>query len=225
MSLSNGSSSKPTSNVANEENLIDRIKKMSLLNDTPSKSTSDEVNEETLIIFDLDKTLSDHDYPTRCALTAVQEQHPDFKDVSAQKLIDTYNKSLDEAYNKWLHGKIGYYEKDVEKFKLLYKYLGMPELTDDDMESFKNTYKPTHRSCRRATPGSIETLVKLRDLGYRIGIITNGPTNGQIRKVKGIGAYDLVERIITSEEVGVSKPSTEIFGYAARHFGIYPENT
>ncbi|KAH7183205.1 HAD-like domain-containing protein [Fusarium flagelliforme] len=225
MSLSNGSSSKPTSNVANEENLIDRIKKMSLLNDTPSKSTSDEVNEETLIIFDLDKTLSDHDYPTRCALTAVQEQHPDFKDVSAQKLIDTYNKSLDEAYNKWLHGKIGYYEKDVEKFKLLYKYLGMPEPTDDDMESFKNIYKPTHRSCRRATPGSIETLVKLRDLGYRIGIITNGPTNGQIRKIKGIGAYDLVERIITSEEVGVSKPSTEIFRYAARHFGIYPENT
>jgi putative hydrolase of the HAD superfamily len=225
MSVSNGSPSKPTSDVANEEILIDRIKKMSLPNHTPSKSTSDEAKQETLIIFDLDKTLSDHNYPARCALTAVQEQHPDFKNVSAQKLIDTYNKSLDEAYDKWLRCEIVHCEKDVEKFKLLYKYLGLPAPTDDDMESFTNIYRPTYRSCRKATPGSIETLVKLRDLGYRIGIITNGPTEGQIRKAEDIGVGHLVERIITSEEVGVSKPSKEIFRYAARHFGIYPENT
>jgi len=211
--------------VANEEILIDRIKKMSLPGDTPSKSTSDEANRETLIIFDLDKTLSDHDYPTRCALTAVQEQHPGFKDVSAQTLIDTYNKSLDEAYNKWLCYEIGDYEKDVEKFKLLYKSLGLPEPTDDDMKSFTDIYRPTYRSCRRATPGSIETLVKLRDFGYRIGIITNGPTGDQTSKADDIGVGHLVERIITSKEVGVSKPSKEIFRYAARHFGIYPENT
>ncbi|CAG7554685.1 unnamed protein product [Fusarium equiseti] len=185
MPMSNGSSSNPTSDVAIEEILIDRIKKMSLPDDTPSKSKSDEASQETLIIFDLDKTLSDHDYPTRCALTAVQEQHPNFKNVSTQKFVDTYNKSLDEAYDKWLRHEISEDEKDVEKFKLLYKYLGLPEPTDDDMVSFTDIYRPTYRSCRKATPGSIETLVKLRDLGYRIGIITNGPTEGSKQKGRG----------------------------------------
>ncbi|RBR23936.1 uncharacterized protein FIESC28_03246 [Fusarium coffeatum] len=198
MSLSNDSLSKPRLDVASEDILIDRIKKMSLPSDTPSKPASNVANEETLIIFDLDKTLSDHDYSIR---------------------------SLDEVYHKWLSNGINHHEKDVEKLKLLYKYLGMPEPTDDDMESFTNIYRPTYRSCRRATPGSIETLVKLRDLGYRIGIITNGQTEHQIDKAKDIGVYDLVERIIASEEVGVLKPSKEIFQYAARHFGISPENT
>ncbi|KAJ4125315.1 hypothetical protein NW768_008932 [Fusarium equiseti] len=225
MSLSNGSSSKPTSDVANEEILIDRIKKMSLPNDTLSKSRSGKTDEQTLIIFDLDKTLSDRDYPTRCALTAIQEQHPDFKDMSVQNLIDTYNMAHDKAYDKWLKGEIDSDDMDADKYDFFYTSLGLPEPTEDDFESFRRIYQPAYRSCRKATPGSIETLVKLRDLGYRIAIITNGRTDGQIRKAKDIGVYDLVERIITSEEVGVSKPSIEIFRYAARHFEIYPENT
>ncbi|KAI1068757.1 hypothetical protein LB507_006368, partial [Fusarium sp. FIESC RH6] len=222
---SNGSSSKATLDATNEEILIDRVKKMSLPSDAPSKPASHVANQETLIIFDLDNTLSDHDYSISCAISAVQQKLPAFKAIPIQKIIDKYNKSLNKAYDKWLRNKIGHDEKDVEKFKLLYKSLGMPEPTKDDVESFKDIYRPTYRSCRRATSGSIETLVKLRDLGYRIGIITNGPTEHQIDKAKDIGVYDLVERIIASEEVGVPKPSKEIFRFAARHFGISPENT
>lgn len=68
MSQSNGSSSKATLDTANEEILIDRVKKMSLPSDPPSKPATHVANQETLIIFDLDNTLSDHDYSLRYVL-------------------------------------------------------------------------------------------------------------------------------------------------------------
>ncbi|KAL6837385.1 HAD-like domain-containing protein [Trichoderma camerunense] len=75
-------------------------------------------------------------------------------------------------------------------------------------------YKAVYRKNRRATPGSIEALARLREYGYRIAIITNGQIEGQTAKVKAIGMQHLIDRIITSEEARYRKPDRRIFQYA-----------
>ncbi|ENH72748.1 hypothetical protein FOC1_g10013418 [Fusarium oxysporum f. sp. cubense race 1] len=71
-------------------------------------------------------------------------------------------------------------------------------------------------------PGSIQTLRRLWNNGYRTAIITNGPTESQIEKAKAIGIFDLVERVITSQEVGHPKPEVRIFQYALEKLEVQP---
>ena len=52
-----------------------------------------------------------------------------------------------------------------------------------------------------------------------IGIVTNGPTKGQQELSEEIGVYKYVDRIITSESVGVAKPHSLIFEKALEYFG------
>jgi HAD superfamily hydrolase (TIGR01549 family) len=73
-----------------------------------------------------------------------------------------------------------------------------------------------------ATKGSIETLTRLKELGYRIAIITNGLKEEQEDKVEAIGVRGLVDRVITSEAVGCCKPNRRIFEYVLKELGVAP---
>jgi beta-phosphoglucomutase-like phosphatase (HAD superfamily) len=83
-------------------------------------------------------------------------------------------------------------------------------------------YKPSYRGNRRATPGSVETLVRLREHGYRLAIVSNGQIEDQAAKAKAIGIRHLVDRIFTSEEGGCCKPNRRIFQFAIEALGASP---
>ncbi|EWG50693.1 hypothetical protein FVEG_16677 [Fusarium verticillioides 7600] len=85
-------------------------------------------------------------------------------------------------------------------------------------------YRAFSKTNREATPGSIQTLRRLRDNGYRTAIITNGPTGSQIEKAKAIGVFDLVECLIASEEAGHPKPDVRIFQYAMQKLRANTKN-
>ena len=80
----------------------------------------------------------------------------------------------------------------------------------------------------RLYPGIEETLARLRDLGYRIGLISNtGRTWGRfLRRVQdrlGIGSYFDVR--VFSDEVRVRKPDPRIFRTAIEALRIDPSET
>jgi putative hydrolase of the HAD superfamily len=63
----------------------------------------------------------------------------------------------------------------------------------------------------RAIPGIIDVITKLKDLGYRIIVITNGFRNIQMEKIQKCRIESLIDDFITSEEVGEGKPNPKIF--------------
>ncbi|UPK95832.1 hypothetical protein LCI18_006767 [Fusarium solani-melongenae] len=176
-----------------------------------------------VVFFDLDGTLFDHYHSLCLAITAIQLTYPGFAGKNVEELIDKYIAALQQAYDDYMNKVISYDEADTRKIHLFFTAIGLPEPSLDEAKSFRAGYKAIYRTTRRATPGSIETLLRLRKNGYRICVITNGQTEDQTAKAEAIGIRHLVDRIITSEEAGYRKPDRRIFQYAMKQLGAAPQ--
>ncbi len=73
-------------------------------------------------------------------------------------------------------------------------------------------------------PESVGVLKKLKSMGYKVGIITNGPSLNQNRKLDISGLRPYVDLAIVAGDMGVSKPNPEIFRRAALYLGVPCEN-
>ena len=69
-------------------------------------------------------------------------------------------------------------------------------------------------------PDAVPTLKALREKGYLLGIITNGPSVQQNRKLDVSGLRPLVDLCIVSGDEQVHKPDPEIFRRAAARMGV-----
>ncbi|KAL7948348.1 HAD-like domain-containing protein [Trichoderma barbatum] len=173
-----------------------------------------EPTQMKVVFFDLDGTLFDHYHSLRLAISAMQRKYTGLAGTNVEELIDQYNLALQRSYDAYLDKLITYEEADIQKIHLFFASLGLPKPSLDEVQEFRDAYKAVYRENRRATPGSIEALARLREHGYRIAIITNGQVEDQAAKAKAIGILHLIDRIITSEETGYRKPDRRIFQYA-----------
>ena len=58
---------------------------------------------------------------------------------------------------------------------------------------------------------AMPALTRLREQGVRTAILTNGPSDGQRRKLAATGLHDCVDHVAIGEELGFSKPSARAF--------------
>ena len=68
-------------------------------------------------------------------------------------------------------------------------------------------------------------LRDLRGAGVPVGVVTNGPTEGQWDKLRRTGVADLVDAAVVSQEFGVNKPDPSIFRRALDLIGAQPSET
>lgn len=71
----------------------------------------------------------------------------------------------------------------------------------------------------QCTDADRNALVELRSAGWRLGIVTNGMVDNQQGKIRKSGLDALVDGWAISAEVGVRKPSREIFHALASRLG------
>ncbi|KAH8912842.1 HAD-like protein [Coniochaeta sp. PMI_546] len=192
---------------------------------THARPINSAASSTKVVLFDLDNTLFDHHHSLRSAISAVQEKYPSLTGYTMKELVAKYNDVLQRAYDQYLAKSITYDETDGLKVRLFLTELGLPEPTPEEITEFRAVYKPAYRASRRATPGSIETLVRLRDAGYRLAIVTNGQKEDQAAKAERIGVLHLVDRIFTSEEAGYTKPDHRIFQLAMCEMEASPRST
>ncbi|KAL7924302.1 HAD-like domain-containing protein [Trichoderma austrokoningii] len=154
-----------------------------------------------VVFFDLDGTLFDHSHSLRHAISVIHSKYTALAKRTVEELIRQYNASLQQAYDAYLDKAITYAEADTRKIHLFFASLGLPEPSFDEVQQFRDAYKAVYRANRRATPGSIEALVRLREHGYRTSITTNGKIQDQTYKAKAIGILHVIDCIITSSEL------------------------
>lgn len=82
-----------------------------------------------------------------------------------------------------------------------------------------------YRRHRRAVPGAAALLQRLSALGITIGVVTNNLVSEQEEKLRVTGLGALVDHLVCSEEVGVTKPAPQIFRIAMRRSGARPQTT
>ncbi len=75
----------------------------------------------------------------------------------------------------------------------------------------------------KVEPDALDTLSKLRDIGCRIGLISNAGYDEDVQVlIDQSGLRPYLEFIITSASAGVRKPHPDIFQAALEHFQIAP---
>lgn len=73
-------------------------------------------------------------------------------------------------------------------------------------------------------PGAVECLTRLREAGLRVGVVSNSDGRAADSLARA-GLAQLVELIIDSGIVGVSKPDPAIFRFALEPLGLEPAET
>lgn len=81
-------------------------------------------------------------------------------------------------------------------------------------EDIANGYRREVESRMALFDDTVETLAALRANGFRLGIITNGPREGQRAKVTRFELAPLVDHVVIEGEFGRGKPDPAVFRHA-----------
>lgn len=76
-----------------------------------------------------------------------------------------------------------------------------------------------------AFPDSRRTIEELKRRGCQIGMITNGPSEGQRKKIENAGLADLFDDAVVSADYGISKPDVRLFEIAVQRMHVLPEES
>jgi putative hydrolase of the HAD superfamily len=71
-------------------------------------------------------------------------------------------------------------------------------------------------------PGALETLARLRALGRRLALLTNGLSRIQRQKIEHFSLAPYFDCIVVEEELGAGKPNPRVFRHALAALGATP---
>jgi len=100
-------------------------------------------------------------------------------------------------------------------FRLIVDRFALSETVDQ----LAGRYRESYYSAFRCDAEVIASLGKARQSGFKIAIITNGPTWSQKIKIAAAGLTELVDACCISEEEGAWKPEEALFRAAAMRCG------
>ncbi|WP_457612083.1 TIGR02253 family HAD-type hydrolase [Methanocaldococcus sp.] len=82
------------------------------------------------------------------------------------------------------------------------------------------TYHNVKVALLRPYPNTIKTLIKLKNMGLKLGVLTDGLTLKQWEKLIRLGIHPFFDDVITSEEFGLGKPHEEFFRYGLKRMNL-----
>jgi putative hydrolase of the HAD superfamily len=159
------------------------------------------------VLFDLDDTLYDRDELVR---RVVRDQYDAFQhELRSVRKDDFVGRVLQlDDY--------GYADKHALYATVVGEYGLTPALIQRLVDNFWTSYDD---KCELPQDTRI-TLHTLRQNGIKVGVITNGGTERQQRKLESLGISSWFDVILISETEGVRKPDTEIFRRALDRCGV-----
>jgi putative hydrolase of the HAD superfamily len=175
------------------------------------------------VVFDLDDTLLDTTgleaemLVGLCA--AVNEELPG---VELDHLRQRYRDGRDHLYERVLSGEI-----DIATYRRLH-LIAVCEPWGEPSEALQETavrLRDEQLGRSRFVEHAIELLRHLRAAGVTTGLLTNGPSWMQRRKVELLGLEQHLDAIGISEELGASKPDPAAFTGALELMGSAPDDT
>ncbi|WPM85328.1 pyrimidine 5'-nucleotidase [Apirhabdus apintestini] len=159
------------------------------------------------ILFDADETLFTFD-----AFSGLQRMFLDYSVTFTAEDYQTYQAVNKPLWVDYQNGTITALRLQHQRFQRWADRLSVPAGTLND--AFLNAMAEI---CT-PLPGA-ESLLRFLRGRARLGIITNGFTALQQRRLARTGLQDCFDLLIISEQVGVAKPDRRIFDYALAQMG------
>lgn len=172
----------------------------------------------SLVFFDADDTLFDFN---KSQAIAFRESVSHFKvSYHTESLFSDYKKSNKELWAALEQGTISLEELRILRFKRIFD----AHKINQDPIIFGNYYMQKISESTHLIPYAVQICQFLKSQNIKIGIITNGYTEVQTKRVKQSDLFPYIDSITISEEAGFRKPQPQIFEIALNnHSGIEKE--
>jgi putative hydrolase of the HAD superfamily len=171
------------------------------------------MKEVQALIFDLDNTLMDRDYTFRSFSTQfVQDFLGHLEPKEAQAVIE----------DMILRDADGYRDKDGFFAELSEVLPWEQPVTAGHIRAYYDESYINHGAPMKHAE---EILRYCQERGYVLGLVTNGKKDIQNTKIDILGLRDYFKVIVISGEVGIAKPSPEIYQLAVERLGVTADET
>lgn len=161
------------------------------------------------VIFDLDGTLLNRDESVR---RFIHDQYARLNrhltGIEERDYVTRFIE-LDQHGYQW---KDAVYDQLIQEFKI--SGITQQELLEDYVNRFHH--------CCVAFPNLDPMLNALKARGLRLGIITNGFGEFQMKSIHGLGIRDYFDCILVSEWEGMKKPDPDLFHRALEALDVTP---
>ena len=185
------------------------------------------------ILFDMDDTIlaafGQAQDQWRRVIAAFIEQlapHPPDEVVAA---IQAYSRHLwsDANRHKDWRPRIGAARRHIvaRAFAGLAGAAGRPVPASEVCEAIADRFNEIHEAELRMFPGAHETLDRLKQLGVRLALVTNGAAEPQRAKVIRFALEERFDHIQIEGEHGFGKPEVRAYTHAMEALGVAPQET
>lgn len=172
------------------------------------------------VVFDFDDTLADatgvHErvWPAVAEVIARHVPHLD-----AEAFLDRYESLMESHYDRLLLGELDF--QGFRRERLAAALAPWAQLDEALFEAYQRV-KARVVDELRAHPDAVSTLRQLRAAGVKVGVLTNGPSELQRRKLAVTGIDAEVDAIGISGELGWRKPAAGAFAAVLDLLGCGP---
>ena len=171
------------------------------------------------VLFDLDDTLYDYDYPHKKALNAVYKLLSKKIKISKKRFLRLFKIANDEIKHELAgtassHNRVLYFQRVIEKTHNTVNPKIILEMYNIYWKFFLENI-----SLRK---GVIDTLKKLQKDKIKIAVVTNLTTNIQLKKIQKTKISKYVDVLVTSEESGGEKPNSIMFLLTLNKLNMLP---
>ncbi|WP_175638732.1 HAD family hydrolase [Metabacillus schmidteae] len=171
------------------------------------------------VFFDLDDTLYDSLLPFRKALKNQQVELEDSQIELFYKRVRHYSDVLWKVHVK---GALSLEQLRIERLTIACKDFGII-ISKEQAIAIQDRYEYEQRVIV-PFPEIHSLLTSLQDKGKIVGVITNGPVEHQMNKLKALEIDQLIpkERIFISDGIGIAKPDKRVFEYVQLRVNLHP---
>ena len=169
-----------------------------------------------MIFFDIDGTLLNHAQAEMLAAVSFKNRFDVFNDISGENFAEKWHELAEKHISIYLEGHTSFVGQRRARIRELFD----SEIEDEECDSLFNEYLNNYEENWSLYPDVLECLRELEE--YQLGIISNGDSYQQRRKLEKLGVLEFFSFIVISDEVGVSKPHRDIFIHACNVSGYMP---
>ncbi len=177
------------------------------------------------ILFDLDDTIIQHsnaDEAWRAVLGGLSERFDGHRIEDVHRAITARSRWFWSDPDRHRMGRLDnlWSSRQIIGQALVEIKIDDPQLVDE----IGSAYRAHREASTKLFPGATETVQRFREMGARVGLITNGGQDVQRRKIEKFALEPLFDFILIEGEFGVGKPDERVYLHVLKEFGAQPKD-
>ena len=173
-----------------------------------------------MIFFDIDDTLLDNRGAERAAAMEFHRLYTDIFPMPPEEFAVRWRAATERHVRRYLSGELSFQGQRRERLKEMFAHQVL--LSDAEADLLFQSYLISYEK-NWALFSDVESCLG-QLAGSRLGIISNGESYQQRKKLTVTGLIDRFSTVIISEELGLSKPDPKIFLEACRAAKVNPSD-